>query len=267
LRLHGRAEHAAGDTVAARQERGPGHHEIRLRCGNQGDQLGHRALGLLGGVVVAAGHRGHDRAGVAQRLLYRARGSYSAVHRLWAHAGLILAAELAEELVDEADDAQRLRLHHRTSAITRVAPTCSIAPHTAPYVVATSPTSFGARSSAPTTRSIAGRRSGSWLLPTFTIASTPGRSNSSIPSALPSVDMSSTSTVVHTPRASHWAAAWAMSPCGAPPPILVSTAPSAPSAWATSPAARNAERTRSGWVAWATVRTTPANQSVRPCCA
>ena len=108
---------------------------------------------------------------------------------------------------------------------------------------------------------------GSWLLPTFTIASTPGKSKSSIPSALPSVDMSSTTTVVLTPSASHCDADWAMSTWGAPPPILVNTAPSAPSVCATSPAVRNAERTRSGSVAWATVTTTPANQSVRPCCA
>src|SRR5207247_10475228 len=65
--------------------------------------------------------------------------------------------------------------HHRTSAITRVAPICSIAPHNPPYVVRVSPRSFGARSSAPTTRSIAGSVIGPWLLPTFTSPSTPGK--------------------------------------------------------------------------------------------
>ena len=107
----------------------------------------------------------------------------------------------------------------------------------------------------------------SWALPTFTSASSPGKLNSSMPSSLPSVDMSSTSSVVFTPRASHAAAAWAMSTCGAPPPILVKTAPSAPSTSVTNPAAIAAERTRSGSVAWATVSTTPANHNVRPCCA
>jgi hypothetical protein len=84
---------------------------------------------LLGGVVVAAGHRGHHRAGVAERLLDRAGGAHRAVQGLGADPRLVLAAELAEELVDEADDTQG---HHRTSAITRVAPICSIAPQSAP---------------------------------------------------------------------------------------------------------------------------------------
>ena len=132
LRLHGRAERAAGDAVAAGEERGSGHEQIGLRRGDQREQLGHRALGLLGGVVVAAGDRRHHRAGIPERLLHRAGGADRAVHRLGPDAGLVLAAELTEELVDEADDAHRLALHHRTSAITAVAPTCSIAPHTAP---------------------------------------------------------------------------------------------------------------------------------------
>ncbi len=161
LRLHSGAERAAGDAVAAGQERGPRHEEIGLGRGHQPDQLGHRALALLGGVVVAADHRRHDRTGVAQRLLHRAGSAHGTVHGLGPDASLVLAAELAEELVDVADDAQRPWLHHRTSAITRVAPTCSIAPHTVPYVARISPTSRGARSSAPTTRSMAGSVSGS----------------------------------------------------------------------------------------------------------
>src|SRR5207249_282196 len=130
----------------------------------------------LGRVVVTADHRGHDRARVAERLLDGARRADRAVGHLWPDAGLLLPAELAEELIEVADHPQG---HHRTSAITRVAPTCSIAPHSPPYVARVSPRSVGAR----------------------------------------------------------------------------------------SPAVRNAERTRSGSVAWATVTTTPANQSVRPCCA
>src|SRR4029450_12556227 len=112
-----------------------------------------------------------------------------------------------EELVEVADDSQRLGRHHRTSAITLVVPTCSIAPQSPPYVKRLPPRRFAARSSAPITRSIAGKVSGSWLLPTFTSASTPGKSKSSMPSALPSVDMSSTTAVVFTPRASHREAA------------------------------------------------------------
>ena len=126
------AERAARHAVAAGQERGPGHEEIGPRRGHEAHQLGGRALGLLGRVVVAADHRRDDRARVAERLLDGSRGADRPVHDLGPDAGLLLAAELAEELVEVADDSQRLGRHHRTSAITLVVPTCSIAPQSPP---------------------------------------------------------------------------------------------------------------------------------------
>src|SRR6266850_364837 len=211
LGLHGGAQRAARDAIAAGQEGGAGDEEVRPRRGHEGDQLGNRAIRLLGGMVVAADHRRDDGARIAEGLLDGPCRADGAVEHLRSDAGLLLAAELAEELIEERDHAQRPGRHHRTSAITRVVPTCSIAPHSPPYVARVSPRSFAARSSAPTTRSTAGSVSGSWLLPTFTRESTPGRSKSSMPSALPSVDMSSTTAVVLTPSASHCEAAWAMS--------------------------------------------------------
>src|SRR5207247_2534086 len=172
LGLHRSAERSTRDAVAAGQERGPCDDEVGPRRRHHGDQLGRRAICVLGSVVVTTDHRGHDRARVTERLLNGARGAAGAVDPVRPDAGLRLAA-----------------------ASTRVAPICSIAPHNPPYVVRVSPRSFGARSSAPTTRSIAGSVIGSWLLPTFTSASTPGKSKSNMPSALPSVDMSSTTAV------------------------------------------------------------------------
>ena len=72
---------------------------------------------MLGNVVVTTDHRGHDRARVTERLLNGARGADGAVDHVRPDAGLLLAAELTEELIDVADHAQS---HHRTSAITRV---------------------------------------------------------------------------------------------------------------------------------------------------
>src|SRR5207247_11174304 len=76
-------------------------------------QLGRRAICVLGSVVVTTDHRGHDRARVTERLLNGARGADGAVDHVRPDAGLLLAAELTEELIDVADDAQS---HHRTSA-------------------------------------------------------------------------------------------------------------------------------------------------------
>ena len=132
LGLRRDAERAARDAVAARQERGPRDQQIGARRGHQRDQLGGRALGLLGGVVVATDHRRDDRARVAERLLNGPRGADGAVDHLRPDAGFVLAAELAEELVEVADNPQGLSCHHRTSAITLVAPTCSIAPQSPP---------------------------------------------------------------------------------------------------------------------------------------
>src|SRR5207253_11375004 len=67
--------------------------------------------------------------------------------------------------------------------------------------------------------------------PHLALPSFPTRRSSdlSILALLLSVDISSTIDVVFTPSTSHYAAACAMSTCGAPPPILVNIAPSAPS--------------------------------------
>src|SRR5437870_5092446 len=119
LRLHGGAERAARDAVAAGQERGPADDEVGPRRGHQGDHLRHRAIRLLGGVIVAADHRRHDRTRVAERLLDGARGAHGAVDHLRPNARLLLAAELAKELVEVADHAQGFGRHHGTSAITR----------------------------------------------------------------------------------------------------------------------------------------------------
>jgi hypothetical protein len=129
LCLHGCAERAARDAVAAGQERGAGDEDVGSGAGDQWEHLRDRPLGMLGGVVVAADHRGHDRARRVERLLDGSRGADGAFDDLRADARLFLAAELAEELIDVADDSQG---HHRTSAITRVAPTCSIAPQSPP---------------------------------------------------------------------------------------------------------------------------------------
>ena len=195
LGLDRRAERAARHAVAAGEEGGPGDHEIGRSAATSASDLADGALGLLGDVVVAADHRRHHGARVAQRLLDGARRADGAGPHLGPDAGALLAAELAEELVDVADDAQRLgrpitappaitlrslpdlldRAAERRRTSTRVAPR-----------------SRRRQSSAPIARSIAGTSTGSCAPPTFTSASRPGKSNSSMPSALPSVDMSST---------------------------------------------------------------------------
>jgi hypothetical protein len=129
LRLHGGAQRAARDAVTACQEGGAGDEKVRLLRRHQSDQLGNRAIRVLGGVIVAADDRRDDGARVAERLLDGPSRADSAVDHLGSGAGLLLAAELTEELIDERDHAQR---HHRTSAITRVSPTCSIAPQSPP---------------------------------------------------------------------------------------------------------------------------------------
>ena len=128
--LRRRAERAARDAIAAGEERGAGDQQVGTLGGDERQHLAHRAFGLLRHVVVAADHRGHDGARVPERLLHGARGADRALRELRTDAGLLFAAELAEELVHVADDSQCA--HHRTSAISVVAPTCSIAPQSVP---------------------------------------------------------------------------------------------------------------------------------------
>ena len=130
-----RAERAARHAIAPREEGGARDDEIRLLGGDEVEHLRHRRVRTLRDVVVARDHGRDHAARVAQRLLDGARGAHGPGEHLRPDAGLVLAADLAEELVQVARPLgvrSSTIPSHCTSDISRDAPTCSMAPQIAP---------------------------------------------------------------------------------------------------------------------------------------
>jgi hypothetical protein len=97
----------AGQAVAPRAERRPGHQHVRLDAVELGAD---RACGFglaLAGEVVAAHDGRLDARAIAQRLLEKPAGADGAFAHRHAHVRLILAADAPEELVHVVHDAQR----------------------------------------------------------------------------------------------------------------------------------------------------------------
>ncbi len=114
----GLAEGAASLAVAAGVEGGASQEQRGRRLAHQGENLGGGLLRLLGEVVVAAHHRAHERAVGAEERHEGAAGADRFGHEPRADAGRLLAADLAEELVEVEDHAHG-RLAHRVASDSR----------------------------------------------------------------------------------------------------------------------------------------------------
>ena len=104
LILHSLGDGAAGHAVTAGVEGGAGHEQLRLVLGDHVQQLGGVLFQVGAEVAVAADRGGNDLELIAQALLQSSTGANDAGTDLGGNIGLLLAADLGEELVDVVND-------------------------------------------------------------------------------------------------------------------------------------------------------------------